>query len=838
MGENSQMTPTPTALRPRVTTSVAGVPARATAPLPERARRALAAISGDRPLEELVVLAAAVAWTVGLAEHTNEVGLAVIGPTGPVAVAVELDDATTPAQLVVRLDGALRAAAGGTAPIDFAGALLVGSQRVGDDAGAVAALRVTLGAPDGERRDLVADAAANLAEPWFLHVLLRSVAAILTAFEEPRRPLAEAAPGVPEDLAAARAHGRSRYTSEACDTTLTAPIAMVAAANPDRQAVVAGHRSLTYGHRSLTYGQLWEAAGGIAARLVALGVEPGGLVGVNTGKSIHALPAILGVLRARAAYVPLDPHAPVAWTAAILADAGVDVVLSDRDLGVGMAAARPGLVVINPADDISDPPAPVPASGPNADDIAYVLYTSGSTDTPKGVVVRHRAVASYVRWKIAHNRLDGEVTLLQIPSHAFDSSISDLFPVLSVGGRLVLADPARTKPAELADMVARHRISQFTILPSVYRLLLDDLGPVANSLRLVTVAGEPMPADLVARHRAVLPGVRLVNEYGPAENSVGATVFDHHHADGSPGFPIGSPLPNTVVRVVTATGRDLPPGFVGAIRLSGHGLADGYLGRPDLTAAAFATEPSVPFDREYDTGDLGWWRPDGVLEFAGRVEDRITIQGQRVDCGEVAVVLGQMPGVRASAVVAADVHGATMLTAYVETDDSGPTAAELRSAAAALLPPAMLPARLVLLPELPRLASGKVHRRALASAAHEGGDPAERDPVEVAVTEVFREALGGRPVAVDDDFFLLGGHSLLGLSALEAIEDRLGVVISVDDFFATATVRAVAEQVRAARGTSVALTRNDPPVLASQDPDALARLLDEFQSPGDSDEVS
>ncbi|ANZ40554.1 hypothetical protein BBK82_35680 [Lentzea guizhouensis] len=774
------MTPKPTALRPRFTTSVTGDPARATAPLPQRARRALAAISGDRPLEELVVLAAAVAWTVGLAEHTNEVGLAVVGPTGPVTVAVELDDATTPAQLVVRLDGALRAAAGGTAPVDVAGALLVGSQRVGDDAGAAGALRVTLGAPSGERRDLVAAAAADLAEPWFLHVLLRSVTAVLTAFEEPRRPLAEAAAGAPEDLAAARAHGRGRYTSEACDTTLTAPIAMVAAADPERQAVVAGHRSLTYG-------QLWEAAGGVAARLAALGVEPGGMVGVDTGESIHAVPAILGVLRARAAYVPLDRHAPVEWTAAVLADAGIDVVLSDRDLGVGMAAARPGLVIINPADDVSDPPAPVPASEPNADDIAYVLYTSGPTDTPKGVVVRHRAVADHVRWKIAHNGSDGEVTLLQIPSRACDSSMSDLFPVLSAGGRVVLADPVGTKPAELADVVARHRVSQFTVTPSTYRLLLDDLAPVANSLRLVTVAGEPMPADLVARHRAVLPGVRLVIEYGPAENSVGVTVFDHD-AEGSPRFPIGSPLPNTVVRVVTATGRDLPPGFVGAIRLSGHGLADGYPGRPGLTAAAFATEPPVPFDREHDTGDLGWWRPDGVLEFAGRVEDRITIQGQRVDSDEVADVLGRIPGVRA---------------ADVEIDDSG-----------------------------------EVHRRALASAAYEGGDPVDRDAVEVAVTEVFREALGGRPVAVDDDFFLLGGHSLLGLSVLEAIEDRLGVMISVNDFFATATVRAVAEQVRAARGTSVAVTRDEPPVQASQDPDALARLLDEFQSPGAPDQVS
>ncbi|MEU0240454.1 non-ribosomal peptide synthetase [Nocardiopsis sp. NPDC006198] len=743
---------TPTALRPRLTTSVADVPARATVPLTQRARRALAAISGDRPLEELVVLAAAVAWTVGLAEYTDEVSLAVVGPTGPVAVAVELDDATTPAQLVVRLDGALRAAAGGGGRVrtDLAGALLVGSRRVGEGAGAVAALRVTLGAPDNERRELVADAPANLAEPWFLHVLLHSVTAVLTTFEQPRRPLAEAAPGTPEDLAAARGHGHGRYTSQACDTTLTAPIAAVAAADPDRQAVVAGHRSLTYG-------RLWEAAGGIAARLVALGVEPGGLVGVHTGKSIHALPAILGVLRARAAYVPLDPHAPVARTAAILADAGVDVVLSDRDLGAGMAAARPGLVVIDPADDSSAPRAAVPPSGPKADDIAYVLYTSGSTDTAKGVVVRHRAVAGYVRWKIAHNGLDGEVTLLQIPSHASNSSISDLFPVLSVGGRLVLADLAGTTPAELADLVASHRVSQFTVLPSVYRSLLDDMGPVANLLRLVTVAGEPMSAGLVARHRAVLPGVRLVNEYGPAENSVGATVFDHHDADRSPGFPIGSPLPNTVVRVVTATGQELPPGFVGAIRLSGHGLADGYLGRPDLTAATFAAEPSVPFDREYDTGDLGWWRPDGVLEFAGRV--------------------------------AADVHGA--------------------------------------------LPSGTVDRRALASADHDGGDP-----VEVAVTEVFREALGGRPVAVDDDFFLLGGHSLLALSVLEEIEDRLGAVIGVDDFFATATVRAVAEQVLAARGKSVASTRDAPPVAAAQDPDALARMLDEFQSAGDSDEVS
>lgn len=857
-------TPPPTRLRRRITGTVTDTP-RAWAPLPEAARRALAAISGGRPREELVVLAAAAAWTTSAAEHTGELTFGVSGPDGLVTVTTALDSTTSPGRLIAALDAALRVAGSESNEVDHRHTLVVASARFDGPAVPVptkartqrAGLRLTLGAPEGSTRDLIAEADSELAEPWYLDVFLRAVATTLAVFGEPRTPLAEVPTGAEEDLVASAGYSRSGIKPEREPCTLTAPIASATARHPGRTAVVAADETLTYD-------QLWRSAGAVAVRLRELGVGSGDRVGVLTGKSVYALPAILGVLRARAAYVPIDDHIPPARAAAILDDAGARMVLSAGPPAVDFEVAWPGKPIIDlvaeellntnrfAAVGASDPAVALPV--PEPDDLAYVIYTSGSTGAPKGVAVRHRAVSGYVRWKIAHNGLDDDSRVLQIPSHAFDSSISDLFPTLAAGGLLVLVDPARSTPTELAAVIAEHQVTQFITVPTLYRLLLEDLVPMAGSLRLVTVAGEAMPADLVARHRTVLPKVRLLNEYGPTENSVGATVFDYD-GDSGCGSPIGVPLSNTVVRVTDSDGRDLPPGFVGELRLSGHSLADGYLGRPDLTAAAFTVEHSVPGAREYRTGDLGWWRPDGVLEFAGRTDHQVKIRGQRVEPEEVETVLACLPGVRAAVVVATvNPDGATALTAFVEVptdvtdieDADGETVAKLRSAAAPRLSSAMMPGRIVLLLELPRMVSGKPDRQALAAAVAHLGEgtgssyftpaafdaaSAERlDPIEAVVTELFREVLGGVPVGPDDDFFLLGGHSLLAISLLSAIETRLGSMLDLNEFFSNATVRSVAVQVRACGSVQSTAARPDRGIQSgsSGSADALSRLLDEL----------
>jgi len=721
----------PAVMRPRITTAVAG-PVQVTVPLPERARRALSSISGDRPLEELAVLAASVARTIVLAEHTNEVRLAVMGPVGPVAVRVGLDDTTTPAQLLVTLDAALREAAVSIAPVKMDGAVLVRSRRVGDDAGVGAALQVTLDAPGGDRRDIVVDAAPGVAEPWFLMVLLRSVAAALAAFDEPRRPLAQAEAGSPEDLATARAHSRGCLTCPAGETTLTEWVSVAVAGHPDRPAVVAGERSLTYS-------QLWKRAGAVASRLVALGVKPGGRVGVCVGASIHALPAILGVLRAGAALVPLNPHAPAPWTADVLDDAGVEVILSDGSFGMDAGLRR---IVVDMARDLPDTDVAVLTPESNTDDVVCVLYAPGSTGLPASVLVRNSDVTCHVQWRLTVDGPDGDVTLLHLPLPA--GSLSDIFLVFAAGGRLVLADPARLEPAGLAGLVTHHRVSRIAVRLAEFEPLLDELAPAADSLRLVTVTGAPMSDDLIARHRAALPHVRLVTEYRPSGSPVAVAVFDHGAADtdACAGRPLGSPSPGTVARVVTANGRELPPGFVGALWLAGPGLADGGSGDTGRVAATAAAGSSVSSDRGFDTGDLAWWRPNGVLEFAGRAAGQLEDQDWLV------------PG-------------------------RGP------------------------------------------AALHGSGDPAEPDHTEAVLSELFRDALGGRPVAADDDFFLLGGHSLLALSMLEAISDRLGVVVDLEDFFAAATVRSVAEHVRDARKPGAALPADG--VAAGQSSDERRR---------------
>ncbi|MFF5056666.1 amino acid adenylation domain-containing protein [Micromonospora sp. NPDC000663] len=822
------LSPSPTRIRPRLTAPPAPGRVRSSLSLSAPAAEGLARMSSGRPGRETTVLAAATALVVAAAENTATPTVVVATAAGPVPLQVDLG--ASPMTVEALVDTAattLHAAATGTVGRSAGGGHVLvrsGPADAASTAAGSAAIEVVL-TPDR----LVAEADATWVEEWFLAVLLRAVSATLAAFVERSRRLDAVPVAAEEDLERCREYGWDRFVPQPTRTTLTAAIAARVEESPERVAVVVGTETLTYA-------AMWGAAQRVAERLVGLGVGAGDRVAVLTGKTLPALPAILGVLLVRAAYVPLDPQSPASRLKAILADASCRAVLSADGLAEGLIGPPLEVEVLDVrriVDESEAPSSTVTTPGPVADDPAYVIYTSGSSGVPKGVQVRHGAVAGYVRWKVDYDRLDGDARVLQVPSLAFDSSVSDIFPALAAGGRIVLVDAQHLSLRRLAEVVSEEQISHMTVVPSLYRLWLDELAPVASSLRVVTVAGEATDDSLVRRHHQALPGVRLVNEYGPTENSVCATAFDQG-IDSGPGCPIGRPLPNTVVAVVGWDDRARPPGFVGELRLTGHGLADGYHNRQELTRQAFVPDSAAPGGRWYRTGDLGWWRPDGTVEFAGRADDQVKIRGHRVELGEIESALTGMAGVRAAAVVAAPGQdGAPAIVAYVES--AVLSVDDIHAAVADLLPPAMVPSRFELRPRLPRLVSGKLDRQALVGLSE---DPAETstvpeatadrwaDEVEETVADVFGSVLGRQPTGPEDDFFVLGGHSLAAMSAIAKLEQRLLVTVDLGAFFDHPTIRAVSGLVRAEQASRGARPAPPAPVRPVGNSDALLRLLE------------
>ncbi|MEV6214712.1 non-ribosomal peptide synthase/polyketide synthase [Nocardia sp. NPDC051833] len=605
--------------------------------------------------------------------------------------------------------------------------------------------------------------------------------------------------------------------------TLPALFEAQVARTPDDVAVrMAGDDTAT-----LAYRELAQRVNRLARRLRADGIGPESLVALSIRRSPELVVAMYAVLAAGAAYVPIDPDHPAERIAHILATAAPAVVLTTSRDGAPGADALPVLAVdALDLTDYADAPltdaertAPLRPGHP-----AYVIFTSGSTGLPKGVAVEHAAIVNRLVWMQQAYRLHGVDVVLQKTPMTFDVSVWEFFWPLQIGATLLLTEPdGHRDPGYLRGVIAEYGVTVAHFVPSMLEAFLAQQEIAERtSLRLVFASGEALPAALAQRLR-LLTGARLHNLYGPTEAAVDVTFHEVNDADRTT-VPIGAPVFNTRLHVLDSRLRPVPVGAPGELYLSGVQLARGYVGRPELTAGRFVADLGTPGERMYRTGDLVRWTTHGELEYLGRTDFQVKLRGLRIELGEIEAVLEGVEGaVRAVVVVRDDAGVGEQLVAYVVEAEPGAVAVDLlREAALRALPAYMVPAAFVLLDALPVNASGKLDRRALPAPARVVVAYAEPvGPVEQSVARVFGEVLGLDRVGRDDDFFALGGNSLVATQVAARLGADLGLRLGVRDLFGATTPARLAAAVaeRADAGVTAQL-----PVLAAGPRPALIPL--------------
>ncbi|MBW3656193.1 MAG: amino acid adenylation domain-containing protein, partial [Gemmatimonadetes bacterium] len=594
-----------------------------------------------------------------------------------------------------------------------------------------------------------------------------------------------------------------------------------AARTPEAVAVV-------FEDERITYGELDRRANRLAHRLRRLGVVRETRVGVCLERSVEMVAGLLGVLKAGGAYVPVDPGYPAERISWMLADSAVPVLLTQARLADALPEHAAHVVRVDAdwpgieREPESAPPVEVPADG-----LAYVIYTSGSTGRPKGAMNAHRGIVNRLLWMQAEYGLGAADVVLQKTPFSFDVSVWEFFWPLMAGARLVMARPQGHKdPAYLSAVIEREGVTTLHFVPSMLRAFLEH-GDAARcgSVRRVMSSGEALPADVAARFFRALPRAELHNLYGPTEAAVDVTHWRCGSADGGRPVPIGRPLANTRIYVLDRAGRPAPAGAPGELCIGGVQVGRGYLGRPALTAQAFIPDPfsAEPGARLYRTGDLARWRPCGVLEYLGRMDHQVKVRGFRIEPGEVESVLAAHPAVGACVVVTReDTPGDVRLVAYTVATAGvqAPSADELRAFARERLPEHMVPLAWVALQALPLSPSGKIDRKALP--APERGCTgtayaAPRSEVEQTLALIWAEVLGVERVGVHDDFFALGGYSLLGMQVAARVQQAFGVSLPLHTLFQATTIEALSRRIAHAQ-------------MLVQPEDELLALLAEMES--------
>jgi amino acid adenylation domain-containing protein len=560
--------------------------------------------------------------------------------------------------------------------------------------------------------------------------------------------------------------------------------------------------SLTCGGRALTYRELDGRSNQLARYLQGLGIGPEVPVGLYFEPSSEMIVGILAVLKAGGVCVPLDPSYPVERLEYVVKDTQLRVFLTQKHLRPQVPAAAGAEIFCLDSDweRAERQSADVVHSGSKPENLAYLIYTSGSTGKPKGVEVTHRNLVHSTHARaLYYGPTAGRFLLLS--SFAFDSSLAGIFGTLSRGGTLVLTSgPLQESLTRLHQIVAQNQVSELLCVPSLYALLLDQARPGdLDTVRVVIVAGESCPEELVKRHYKLLPWATLFNEYGPTEAAVWSTVYKCSPDRTRRLVPIGRAIPNVQVHVLDPHLNPSPVGVPGELHVGGPGVARGYHNRPEETAKSFIPDPfsPTPSARLYKTGDLVRSLPDGNLEFLRRLDHQVKINGFRIELEEIEALISEFKGVRqVVAAVCAEKDGGSRLIAYVVPADLDQFHTEnLRTFLSQKLPATMIPSEFVRLESLPLMPNGKVNRAALpvpdqSTSRVRFVEP--EGPMESKLVEVWKAILGKTRIGITDNFFDLGGNSLLVAKLLLRIEQRFGKRLSLADIFQEPTIRQLA----------------------------------------------
>ena len=588
--------------------------------------------------------------------------------------------------------------------------------------------------------------------------------------------------------------------------------------------------ALVFEGTSVSYARLHAMANRLARSLIEHGAGPDRIVALVVPRSVELVIGLLAVLKAGAAYLPVDPDYPVSRIGFMVSDADPVLVLGHSTVTAALDLDVEILTLDDPAvdamlaghddhplgvDELTRPLHPL--------DAAYVIYTSGSTGRPKGVVVPHRGIVNRLLWSKSVYRLDATERVLQKTPSSFDVSVPEFFGPLIVGATLVLARPGgHQDPAYLAELIQAERVTEVNFVPSMLRVFLEEPAAAGcTGLRRVLAAGEALTTELAEKYTSILD-VPLHNLYGPTETSVEVTSWECAPGlvapPGEHSVPIGRPVWNTRLRVLDAQLRQVPVGEPGELYLAGDQLARGYLNRPALTGERFVADPyGPPGARMYRTGDLARWRPDGAVDYLGRTDNQVKVRGFRIELGEIEAALSAHPGVKSAAVLARQDHpGVTRLVGYVVPTDPGKLEFdELKARLADELPDYMVPAAFVALPEFPLAPSGKLDRNALPAPdlTAQVSDTLAATAAERILGERFAAVLGlgGRgvdTVGVDDDFFALGGDSISAIRLVSRAR-QAGLVLTPALVFEHRTVRRLALVAATAALTPAATATDD-----------------------------
>jgi amino acid adenylation domain-containing protein len=559
--------------------------------------------------------------------------------------------------------------------------------------------------------------------------------------------------------------------------------------------------ALVFQGEELSYQELNRRANQLAHHLQRLGVGPEVLVGICVERSPEMVVGLLGILKAGGAYVPLDPGYPAERISFMLEDAQVAVLLTQQGLSSRLPAHRARKVCLDTdADLIARQPASNPLSRNHASQLVYVIYTSGSTGRPKGVAIEHRSTVAFISWALSVFSAEDLAGVLASTSICFDLSVFEIFVPLSSGGTVILVENLLHLPA----LVSGHPVTLVNTVPSLLAEVLHRAS-LPESVRTVNLAGEPLRSGLVRQLYRQETIRQVFNLYGPTEDTTYSTfALVEPGEEGEPS--IGRPIANTQVYILDEQMHLVPVGVPGELYLGGAGLARGYLNRAELTAERFVANPFAQeaAARLYKTGDRARYLPDGNIECLGRLDHQVKIRGFRVELGEIEAVLSQHPAVREAVVVAHEQEpGEKRLVAYVVlAGERAASTSELREQVLNALPVYMVPSAFVELEALPLTPNGKVDRRGLPAPepiTRAAGEPYVAPTLmeHYQLIQIWEELLDVRPISIRDNFFYVGGHSLLAARLVERIEQTFGKKLPLDTLFAGPTIEQLAQALQA-----------------------------------------